>query len=176
MRPICASSPAACTAVVTTSVVLGRPRSRGGSGRGGGGVVGRAAAAGFAVVACAVAERGFLPACAFVFVALAFLAALGFAAVAVAFFAALGFADVDFVPLALVAGAAPAARRSLPIRDARVARRLPRTLGSEDAFAAFFVFFLAVFSAMRKKVARARVVTGYSDAATRSVTAPVRKK
>ena len=172
VRPIWASSPAACTAVVTTSVVLGRPPSRGGSGRGGGGVDGRAAAAGFPVVACAVTERGFLLAGAFVVVALAF--------VPLAFLAALGFAAVVFVPLALVAargvGAAAPARRSPPIRDARVARRLPRTLGSDDALAAFFVFFFAVFSAMRKKVARARVVTGYSDAATRSVTAPVRKK
>ena len=105
------------------------------------------------VVACAVAARAF----GFGFAA-AFLLAGAFAFVAGAF------------------GFAPDPLRSPPIRDARVARRLPRTLGSDDALAAFFVFFFAVFSAMRKKVARARVVTGYSDAATRSVTAPVRKK
>ena len=163
VRPIWASSPAACTAVVTTSVVLGRPPSRGVSGGGGG-----AAAAGFAGVACFLgfAAVGF-------FVA----AALGFAVVALFVAAALGFAAVGFfVALGFAAVAVVAVRRSLPIRDARVARRLPRTLGSDDGLAAFFVFFLAVFSAMRKKVARARVVTGYSDAATRSVTAPVRKK
>jgi hypothetical protein len=168
VRPICASSPAACTAVVTTSVVLGRPPSRGGSGRGGGGGAGRAAA-GFAAGDFADFAFDAFVAGAFAFVALAF--------VPLAFLAALGFAlAVALGRVAAGAAGAAGVRRSAPIRDTRVARRLPRTLGSVDGLAAFFVFFLAVLSAMRKKVARARVVTGYSDAATRSVTAPVRKK
>ena len=176
VKPIWASSPAACTAVVTTSVVLGRPPSSGGSDRGGGGGAGRAAAAGFA------AARGFgfvtvFAAPAF-FVAVAFVplvfAAAGFAFVAV--FDVAGFAFVVAVGFAAAAGDVVAPRRSPPMRAGRLERRLPSTLGSDGDLAAFFVFFLAVFSAMRKKVARARVLTGYSDAATRSVTATVPKK
>jgi hypothetical protein len=79
-----------------------------------------------------------------------------------------GFAFVGFVADGF---AAVAVRRSPPIRVGRLDRRLPSTLGSELAFAVFFVFFFADFSAMRKKVARALVSTGYSHAATRSVTA-----
>ncbi len=180
VRPICASSPATCTAVVTTSVVLGRP-SRGGSavGRGGGGVAGRVAAAGFAVVACVV---GAAPAFTLGVAARVFAAAFaGFV------FADEDFVADDFVVLVFVADdfvlvfvaddfVALAARRSPPIRDGRLDRRLPRTLGSALAFAVFFVFFFADFSAMRKKVARALVSTGYSHAATRTVTALIRKK
>jgi hypothetical protein len=133
VRPILPSSPAACTAVVTTSVVLGRPSRRGSETGGGGGAVGFDAGARF-------------------FVALAFLV----------------FVTGGFVAVALVVVAG--ARRSPPIRVGRLDGRLPRTLGLEPAFAVFFVFFFADFSAMRKKVARALVFTGYSHAATRSVT------
>lgn len=161
-------------------MVLGRPRSREASGGGG---AARGVAAGLAAVARVVAARAFGFAAAFLraadFVALAF-AAEDFVALAFAFgFVALDLVPGDFVALAFVAVPVVAAvpRRSPPIRDTRVERRLPRTLGSDDGLAAaFFVFFFAVFSAMRKKVARARVPTGYSDAATRSVTAPVQKK
>lgn len=162
VRPIDASSPAACTAVVTTSLVLGRP-SRGGSAVGGGGVAGRVAAAGLAVVACVVAARPFGAA----FAAFAFVAG-DFVVFAPDDFVAPALAEVDRVVVA--------ARRSPPIRVGRLDRRLPRTLGSELAFAVSFVFFFADFWPMRKKVARARVFTGYSHAATRAVTALIRKK
>ncbi len=166
VKPICASSPAACTAVVTTSVVLGRP-SRGGSavGGGGGGVAGRVAAAGFDVVACVV---GAVARFAFGVAARFFGAA----------FAGFAFVAADFVALVLVADdfVALAARRSPPIRVGRLDRRLPRTLGSEPALAVFFVFFFADFPAIRNKVARGPVSTGYSHAATRAVTALIRKK
>jgi hypothetical protein len=148
---------------VTTSVVLGRP-PRAASGRGGGGDAGRFAAVGFVAVAWVVAARGFRAFAGDDF-------ALGLAADD---FVALGFARDDFVALAVDVVVDP--RRSPPMRVGRLDLRLPRTLGSDEGLAAFFVFFFAVFSAMRKKVARGRVLTGYSDAATRSVTAPVRKK
>jgi hypothetical protein len=176
VKPICASSPAACTAVVTTSVVLGRP-SRGGSGRGGGGGVGRAAAAGFAAArgfgfAADFAAPAFFAAVAFA--SLAFVPLALFAAVGFAFVAAVGFAFVVALGFVAAAGDVVAPRRSPPMRAGRLERRLPSTLGS--GLVAFFGFFLAVFWAMRNKVARARVATGYSDAATRAVTASVRKK
>ena len=169
VRPICASSPAAWTAVVTTSVVLERP-SRGGSGRCGGGGVGRAAA-GFA------AARGFGFAAVFAapafFVAVAFVPLVFLAAVGFAFAVAVGSAFV--VAVGFVAAAEDVVGpRWPPMRAGRLERRLPRTLGS--GLVAFFGFFLAVFWAMRSKVARARVATGYSDAATRAVTALVPKK
>lgn len=173
VRPICASSPAAWTAVVTTSVVLGR-LSRGGSGRGGGGGVGRAAAAGFA------AARGFGVAAVFAaaafFVAVAFVPLVFVAAVGFAFVVAVGSVFVIALGFVATAGDVVAPRRSPPMRAGRLERRLPRTLGSDDDLVAFFGFFLVVFWAMRNKVARARVATGYSDAATRAVTALVRKK
>jgi hypothetical protein len=98
--------------------------------------------------------------------------------VAVARFFGAAFAFVDLAVDGFAADdfAAVAVRRSPPIRVGRLDRRLPSTLGSELAFAVFFVFFFADFSAMRKKVARARVFTGYSHAATRAVTALIRKK
>jgi hypothetical protein len=164
---------------VTTSVVLGRP-PRAASGRGGGGDAGRFAAVGFVAVAWVVAARGFRAFAGDDFADLAFVALAFFGAAVVALglaaddFVALGFARDDFVALAVDVVVDP--RRSPPMRVGRLDLRLPRTLGSDEGLAAFFVFFFAVFSAMRKKVARGRVLTGYSDAATRSVTAPVRKK
>jgi hypothetical protein len=92
------------------------------------------------------------------FVAPAFVArgfvARGFVApdfVARAFVAAV-FAAAGFVALALDLVAAAPVGRSRPRRAGRVDGRLPRTLGW--AFAAFFGFFFADFSAMAPELER----------------------
>ena len=136
MAPICASSPAAWTAVVTISVPFGRPSAAGGAG---GGVAGRWAAVAFDWAA-AVGDR--LVA---VFVPVA--ATAGFVAAT---------DDLRFGAFVAVAARdlAEAARRSPPRRVGRVARRLPRTLVSALVLELFFDFFLADFGVMDTVIER----------------------
>lgn len=119
VAPILASSPVACTAVVTISALLGRPSLERAGGGGGGGAEGRWAAVAFD---CA--------------------AAVG------AFFAA-RFLGADFgFAVAARERVLAASRRSAPRRSGRVVRRLPSTLDSAAAFEDFFDFFLADFCVM----------------------------
>jgi hypothetical protein len=129
--PICASSPTAWIAVVTSCGPEGGPDERGGGG--GSGVTGRG---------CAFIARGFTGSdFAVLGLAAAAFLALGFAAVrfVAAVFVVLDFAVLDFAAPALDAFAAALGGSRRPNRSGRVAGRLPSTLGC--ALAVFFDFF-----------------------------------
>jgi hypothetical protein len=116
VKPICATSPTACTAVVTTpGEFAGGVVARGGSGRG---AELAAALGGAAVVVAAFGLRA---------------APLGLAA------AAFGFAP-------FAAAFVPAAARVRPSRFGRVAGRLPSTLCWASVVEAFLAFFFADLS------------------------------
>jgi hypothetical protein len=134
--PICATSPAAWTAVVTTSgAELGGPLRRGG---GGGGVGRRGASGGGAAAAFGLTFA----------VVLGFAAALGFAAVlgfAAAFAFVFGFGfGLAAVVAVLVDTVALVALACLPSRFGRVAGSEPRTDASGLAvrLALFFAVLL----------------------------------
>jgi hypothetical protein len=134
--PICASSPTAWIAVVTSCGPEGGPDERGGGG--GGGVTGRCRG-GVDAAFGAFVVRGFA---ALVF-AWADFAAVAFAA---SVFGALDFAVAvarafvfDALEFAVVAGFRTLGGSRRPNRSGRVAGRLPRTLGC--ALAVFLDFF-----------------------------------